>query len=91
MPISFDSFITLFPAWRIKKNYALIRIKPRTFKLYEHGNKNIEKSIEAQLSIFLYVNPSGYNERMQKIHDKVYKNKKDFKEKWDLTLEVYKR
>lgn len=90
-PISFDSFITIFPAWELKRKYALIRINKRTFKLFERGNRNVEKVIEALLSVFLYLNPSGYNERMQKIHNQVYENKKDFKEKWDSKLEVYKK
>ncbi len=86
---SSEPFITIIPAWKTKKNYALIEINYQRFKLFEHGNIHLKRDIQDLLEWFLYVGPKEYKNEMQDIVNYVNENKKEFKEKWDRQLEVY--
>ncbi len=86
---SFYSFITILPAWRIKKNYALILIKGQKFKLMEKGNGNIKNMIKYLAKVHLYINPDDYNTDIEEIFKEVYQEKIEFKDYWNQKLEVY--
>lgn len=86
---SFESFFKITPAWQSGKDYALIQIGSREFKLFEKNKKYLKSLSKYILQIFLYVDPKDYNNEMQDILNYVNENKKEFKEKWDRKLEVY--
>lgn len=88
-------FITVFPTWKTKKSYVLIKIKPRHFKLCERDYTKIKKCVQNLLEWFLYINPESFNSDLQKIIIRIYNNKKSFKKKWGKidaqTFKLYER
>lgn len=86
---TFGSFITILPAWKTKKNYALMEINYQRFKLFEHKNIHLRKFIQELLKWFIYVNPDTFNNDMKEILKEIYEDKKRFKRLWNERLRVY--
>ena len=80
---SFFKFFRIWPSRKMKRNYALIKINPQEFKLFEKGNANFKWLIRETLELFLYTNPIKINDDLTEIMKEINENQENFKKEMD--------